>query len=276
MLAIDQIVKIIIIVVAVWVLPALLKQIIERVVRRSIRSHKFKTEKDERQREDTIVSIINTGLKATFWTIAVLMILSVLGINIAPLLAGAGIVGVALGFGAQTLVKDLLAGIFIIAENQYRVGDVLQVNQTVAGVVERISLRITVLRDLEGQVHYIPNGNIDIASNMTLEYANVDLNITVGYDADLDKVEKIINEVGKDIADDKDWQAVVLEAPYMLRVDAFTESGVVVKVICKTAPIHQWEVKSVILRRVKKAFDKNGIILPYPQRVIHQSKTRSS
>jgi len=271
--SIEQIIKIIIIVAAAWVLPTILKRVTERLVRRSIRSHKFKTKKDEQQREDTIVSIINTGLKATFWTIAGLMILSVFSINIAPLLAGAGIIGVALGFGAQAIVKDLLAGTFIIAENQYRVGDVLQVNQGVAGTVERISLRITVLRDLEGKVHYIPNGNIELATNMTLEYANVDLNITVGYESDLDKVEQVINEVGASIAEDKNWKDVVLEAPYMLRVDAFTETGVVVKVICKTAPIRQWEAKSEILRRVKKAFDKNGIVIPYPQRVIHQAKS---
>lgn len=274
MLDIDQIIKIVIIVAAAWVLPTLLKRVIERLVRRSIRSHKFKTKKDEQQREDTIVSIINTGLKATFWTTAGLMILSVLGINITPLLAGAGIIGVALGFGAQSMVKDLLAGVFIIAENQYRVGDVLRVNQGVAGTVERISLRITVLRDLEGKVHYIPNGNIEIATNMTLEYANVDLNITVGYESDLDKVEQVINEVGAAIAEDNDWKDVVLEAPYMLRVDAFTELGVVVKVICKTAPIRQWEAKSEILRRLKKAFEKHDIIIPYPQRVIHQAEHR--
>lgn len=241
---------------------------VSRLVRRTVRAKRFKTAKDQVQREDTIISILKTALRALIWVTAGLMILGDFGVNIGPLLAGAGVLGVALGFGAQTMVKDFLAGIFIIAENQYRVGDVLQVNQTVAGVVEKISLRATVLRDLEGKVHYIPNGVIEIATNMTLEYAQVDLNIGVAYGSDLDQVEKVINKMGEKIFADNEWKGVVLEAPYMMRVDAFADSSIIVKIVCKTAPIRQWDVKGEILRRVKVAFEKEGIEIPFPQVVV--------
>ncbi len=248
------------------------KKFIERIVRRSVIASKFKTKKDEVQREDTLISILKTAANAAIWVVAGLSILGVFDINIAPLLAGAGVVGVALGFGAQSLVKDLLAGLFILLENQYRVGDVLQVNQSVAGIVEKISLRVTILRDLDGKVHYVPNGVIEIATNLTMEYAQVDLNIGVSYDSDIDKVERVINEVGEQLFIDKKWKGVVLEPAKMLRVDSFDDSAITVKIVCKTAPIRQWEVKSEILRRIKKAFDDEGIEIPFPQRVIHTPK----
>lgn len=170
------------------------------------------------------------------------------------------------------MVKDYLAGFFIIAENQYRVGDVLQVNRDVAGTVEHVSLRVTVLRDLEGMVHHIPNGNIEIATNMTMDYAQVDLNVGVGYESDIDHVEKVINAVGREMASDDKWKEVILEAPSMSRVEAFADSAITIKILCKTAPIHQWEIKGELLRRLKKAFDKEGIEIPFPQRVMRQMK----
>lgn len=243
-----------------------------RLVRKLVRRKKGETKRDEEQREDTLISIIVTSLNVVVWLCAGLAILAVFGIDIGPLLAGAGLVGVALGFGAQTIVRDFLAGIFILVEKQYRVGDVLQVNQDVAGVVEHVSLRMTTLRDLDGKVHYIPNGEIQIATNLTMDYAQVDVNIGVGYESDLDHVEKVINDVGKKLFAEKEWDGVILEAPTMLRVDNFADSAIEVKVVCKTAPIRQWEVKSEILRRIKKAFDKEGITIPYPQRVIRNAE----
>lgn len=266
----NHIFTIAVILAVAYVIIKVLEQVLARIVRRTVRAKRFKTAKDQVQRENTIISILKTASKAVVWITATLMILGEFGVNIGPLLAGAGVLGVALGFGAQTMVKDFLAGIFIIAENQYRVGDVLQVNQSVAGVVEQISLRATVLRDLEGKVHYIPNGVIEIATNMTLEYAQVDLNVGVAYGSDLDKVEKIINKVGEKIFADEEWKGVALEAPYMMRVDAFADSSIIVKIVCKTAPIRQWEVKGEILRRLKVAFDKEGIEIPFPQVVVNQ------
>jgi moderate conductance mechanosensitive channel len=245
---------------------------IGRLVRRVIKGHKFLTPKAEKQREDTLISTLGTALQISILIIATLMLLAELGLDIAPLLAGAGIAGVALGFGAQSLVKDILAGLFIILENQYRVDDVVQINQGVAGVVTRISLRQTVLRDLDGMVHHIPNGNIEIATNLTMEYANVNLDIGVSYATDLEKLEKIINKVGRDLADDAEWKDVIFEAPQFLRVDNFADSAIIVKILGKTAPIKQWDVTGELRKRLKIAFDKEGIEIPFPQITVHQSK----
>lgn len=271
---VNIIIKLVIIFAIAYVLQLFSKQIITRIIRHSVREAKFATKKDEIQREDTLISIIYTTARVGIWIIGVLLALGVFDINIGPLLAGAGIAGVALGFGAQTVVKDFLAGLFILAENQYRVGDVVQVNRDVSGVVERITLRMTVLRNLEGMVHYIPNGSIEIATNMTMDYANVELDIGVGYGTDLDKVEKIINKVGEELFADEEWKDIALEAPHMLRVDAFADSAIIVKVVCRTAPIKQWTVKGEILRRLKKAFDKEGIEIPFPQMVVHTPVTK--
>ncbi len=264
----DQIVQIVAILVGAYIIQLLAKKAIAGGVRKSVSSRKL-TAREEKLRENTLISVLSTATTVVIWILAGLTILSNIGIDIAPILAGAGIAGVALGFGAQTMVKDFLAGLFILSENQYRVGDVLQVNEGVAGVVEKISLRATVLRDLEGKVHHIANGNIQIATNMTLGYANVDVNVGIGYEADIDRVEKIINKVGEEIFKDEKWEGIVLEPAKMLRVDSFDDSSIALKIVCKTAPMEQWNVKSEILRRVKKAFDKEGIEIPFPQRVVH-------
>ncbi|OYW86303.1 hypothetical protein B7Z17_00690 [Candidatus Saccharibacteria bacterium 32-49-10] len=261
------------ILVVSYLINRLAQKGVERFIRRVIKRSHFKSSRDEQQREDTLISILHTGLGVAIWTIAGLLILDAAGVDIVPLLAGAGVVGVALAFGAQSLVKDFLASLFILSENQYRVGDVLQINQGVSGLVEKITLRLTVLRDLDGRVHYIPNGNIELATNMTMEFAQVAMNINVSYDADLDKVESVINEVGKAIYNNEKWSGVVLEAPHMLRVDSFGDSSISVKVVCKTAPIRQWDVKSEILREIKKAFAAEKIEIPLPQRVIHTKKS---
>lgn len=250
------------------------KKVVQGLIRRSVRSAKFDSKHEEIQREETLISIIYTTSKILIWVVASLLVLQIYNINIAPILAGAGVAGVALGFGAQAIVKDFLAGIFILAENQYRVGDVLMVNQDVAGTVQSISLRMTVLRDLDGRVHYVPNGTIQIATNLTMNFASVELDINVSYDSDIDKVEKVIDQVGKKIYNEEKWKGVTLEPPYMLRVDRFSDTAIVIKVVCKTAPSRQWEVKSEILRQIKKAFDKEGIEIPLPRMVVHHSSKK--
>jgi len=262
---------IVVIIIGAYVVQYFAKVLLEKVVRRTVRRSSFKTAQDEKQREDTLISTLKRALRVSVGLIAFFMVLAELGLNIAPLLAGAGVLGVALGFGAQTMIKDYLAGFFIIAENQYRVGDVLQINRDVSGTVEHITLRVTILRDLQGMVHHIPNGTIEVATNMTMDFAQVDLNLRVGYDADIDHVEKVINAVGEKLAKDEAWSDVIIEAPHMERVNEFAEWAIIVKVLCKTAPIHQWAVKGELLRRLKKAFDKEGIAIPLPQRVVHEA-----
>ena len=247
---------------------------VKKFVKRTVKSDNFKTEKDREQRIDTLLSTSNALLRVIIWLVASLLIVSELGINIAPLLAGAGIAGVALGFGAQTIVKDYLSGFFILAENQYRVGDVVELNQIVSGVVELVTLRETVLRDLDGMVHHMPNGEITLATNMTMEYANVNLDIGVGYDTDIEKLEKVINDIGVKLANDPGWKDKIFEAPQFLRVDNFADSAIEVKITGKTAPMQQWAVTGELRKRLKIAFDKNGITIPFPQRVIHTEKKK--
>jgi moderate conductance mechanosensitive channel len=244
---------------------------IERLIRRSMRSHRFKSEREEKLRADTLVEIMGAATGVGVWIVAAMLFLSEVGVQIAPLLAGAGVIGVALGFGAQSMVKDFLAGIFILSENQYRVGDVVQINGTTSGVVERFTLRQTVLRDLDGMVHHYPNGNIEFATNMTMEFANVNLDIGINYDTDLDHVEKVINQVGQKLAEDETWKEKIIVAPAFLRVNDFDESAIIIKITGKTVPMEQWAITGELRRRLKKAFDKESIEIPYKQVVIHKS-----
>jgi len=266
----EQVIGIAVIFLVAFIAQYFSKRVIRRVVQQSVRGAKFATKRDEMLREDTLISILYTTIRVGIWLAAILLSLGIFDINIGPLIAGAGIIGVALGFGAQTMVKDFLAGLFILAENQYRVGDVVQINQEVSGAVERITLRMTVLRNLEGMVHYIPNGTISIATNLTMDYANVELNIGVGYSSDIDHVEAVINKVGVALFKDPEWKEIALEAPHMLRLDAFGDSALTIKILCKTAPSQQWAVKGELLRRLKKEFDKENIEIPFPQMVVHK------
>ena len=204
-----------------------------------------------------------------------MLILSELGVDIGPLLAGAGIAGVALGFGAQSMVEDYLSGMFIILENQFRVGDVVRINNEdrISGVVEHITVRQTVLRDLDGMVHHIPNGEIKVATNMTMEYSSINLDVGVGYDTDIDKLEKLVNEVGIELLKDTDWKDKIIEAPKFERVDEFGDSAIIIKILGTTQPMEQWKVTGELRRRLKKAFDKNNIEIPFPQRTIHKAKS---
>ena len=190
--------------------------------------------------------------------VALLMVLPELSVNIGALLAGVGIAGIAIGFGAQTIVRDALNGLFILIENQYGIGDVV----TVAGVtgrVEEVNLRRTVLRDLDGVVHSVPNSEIRVASNYTRDWSGVNMNVTVAYDADLDRVTEVIDAVGRELAADAAYKRVIKEAPHVVRVDAFKDSGVSLKVLGVTKPMRQWEVMGELRRRLKKAFDAEKI-----------------
>ena len=212
---------------------------------------------------ETLTSVLMTGTSVAILTITFLLVMAQLGINLAPLLAAAGVVGIAVGFGAQSLVRDIFSGIFIILENQYRVGDVVSVAGTV-GLVEDINLRRTVLRDIDYIQHFIPNGEIKTASNYTKTKSRVHININVAYKEDLDHVITVLNRVGNELAEDPDWSDDILDAPQVLRVDNFGDSGIDIKVIGETVPIRQWDVMGQFRLRVKKAFDEVGIEIPFP------------
>ncbi len=221
----------------------------------------------ERKREDTLIKIFNNILRITILIVIVLTILPQLGIDITGLLAGAGIVGIALGLGARSLIQDFLAGIFIILENVYRIGDVVCLDGT-CGAVENITLRKTVLRDLDGVEHHISNGSIKKASNLSKDFARVNLNVSVAYNSDLEKVIEVVNKVGNELAQDAQWKDDILKPPQFLRVDDFADSAIIIKIVGDTKPLKQWAVAGELRKRLKIAFDKENIEIPFPQIVV--------
>jgi small-conductance mechanosensitive channel len=240
-----------------------LQRFIRPVVYHAVKRTRGESREGIRKRADTLISVfVGTG-KILILLIIVLMILSELDIPIAPALATLGVAGVAVGFGAQYLIRDLIAGVFIIWENQYRVDDVVKVAD-VAGLVEEVHLRKTVLRDLDGIVHHVPNGEIRVASNYSRHFARVNLNISVGYGTDLDHAISVINRVCQELAEDKDWRNRIMSVPQVLRVDNLGDSGIDIKILGEVKPLEQWGVMGELRLRLKKAFDAEGIEIPWP------------
>ncbi len=200
--------------------------------------------------------------------LVIFMVLSEIKVSIGPILAGFGIIGIAVGFGAQYLIRDLIAGIFILMENQYRVGDVARVAD-VSGLVEQINLRKTVLRDLDGIVHHIPNGEIKIASNFSRHFSRVNLNISVSYGTDLDSAIEVINRVCQEMYEEEEWQKKMISPPKVLRVDKLGDSGIDIKVLGDVKPLEQWGIMGQLRLRIKKEFDKLGIEIPWPHTKVY-------
>jgi moderate conductance mechanosensitive channel len=269
----NVVVQILLTVIAVLIVQIIVQKVLARIVRQIIKEHKYASKAEERKREDTLIRIFHTLCAVAIWVIAIVVILSELHVNIAALLTGAGLIGIIVGMGAQNVVKDYLAGILIITENQYRVGDIVMLNASgtnVAGVVEDVSIRATRLRDLDGNLHIVPNGSAVVITNMSLEFAQVNVDVGISYDSDIDKVEKIINEVGSGMAKDEPWSENIIEPIQFMRLDRFGDSSIVVKSVGKVKPATQWDTAGEFRRRVKKAFEKHGIEIPFPQVVIHQ------
>ncbi len=263
-------IKIVIIAVGAFLLHRIASRIIIKAVRIAVVRDSSMSEDSEKKREDTLISIFNGALKIIMLVVAVLMILEEVGIAIAPILAGAGIVGLAFGFGGQYLIRDIISGLFIILENQYRIGDVVNIDNT-GGLVEDISIRMTTLRDLDGTVHHIPHGEIKKVSNLSKNFARVNLNIGIAYASDLEHVIDVINRTGNELAEDPDFKVSIISPPKFLRVDEFADSAIIVKILGDTLPLKQWEISGEFRKRIKIAFDKEGIEIPFPQRVIHQA-----
>jgi small-conductance mechanosensitive channel len=245
---------------ALWFI---LKRFVPIMVHNTIKRAKGESKEGIRKRADTLVGVLMGTGRVIIVVVVIFMILSEVGINIAPVLAGLGIVGIGVGFGAQYLIRDLIAGMFVILENQYRVGDVAKVAD-ITGLVEEINLRKTVLRDLDGIVHHVPNGEIRVASNYSRHFSRVNINIPVAYGEELDHVTAVINRVGKELAEDEYFGKLVLTAPQVLRVDNFGDSSIDIKVLGDTKPLKQWEVTGELRKRIKKAFDEEDIEIPWP------------
>jgi len=267
----DHGLKIVVIAIAAYLLNIILTRIIARAIRISMVADETMSKEGKKRREDTLLHISNGAVRISLLIIAVLMILQESGLKIGPILAGAGIVGLAVGFGAQYLIRDIITGLFIILENQYRIGDVVKIDEA-SGTVESITLRLTSLRDMNGTVHHIPHGEIKRVSNMSKSFARVNLDIGVAYKTDIDHLIEVINRTGKELAEDPDFSEYILTPPKFLRVNEFADSAIMVKIMGDTKSLRQWEVTGELRKRLKVAFDKEGIEIPFPQRVIHQVK----
>ena len=213
----------------------------------------------------TLMSVLWTIVVGLVWFVAVLTTLGQIGVNVTPVLAGAGIVGLAIGFGAQNLVKDLVSGFFLILENQVRVGDVAIINGT-GGLVEAISFRTIVLRDEAAVVHVFPNGSITTLSNMTKDWSAYVISVNVAYKEDPDRVVDVMRRVAEEMYAEPKYRSAMLEPIEIFGVDGFTEAAVTIKARLKTQPLQQFAIGREYRRRLKKAFDAEGIEMPLSQR----------
>jgi small conductance mechanosensitive channel len=218
-------------------------------------------------RVTTITKISKSVITIAWVAFGFVIALSFVGVNIGPLLAGAGIVGVAISLASQNLIKDAINGFFIILEDQYAVGDVIHVGE-VSGLVENMNLRITQLRDGEGRLITLPNSEIKIVANLSSQWSRADLNIPVAYDADVDKAMELLAQVAEEMSQEPEWRDFILEAPQVLGVENFGDRGIIIKVWIKTEPLKQWDISREFRRRIKNACDRAGIPIPIPQQQI--------
>jgi small conductance mechanosensitive channel len=237
---------------------------LDRVVKKAVTQAHSRSwnKKDIEKRQKTLAALLATVWRILVIVIGAFYVIKVLfpGIDFAPLFASAGIVGVAFGFGAQSLVKDFISGIFIISENQYRVGDVVEI-EGFGGTVERIGARSTILRDADGQVHYFPNGMVQHVINKTMGYSKARLTIGVHPSSDIDKIVTIINETGEKLAQEEKWKSKILEAPSFVSIGDFTATAVNLLISAKTQPSDQWSVAAEMRRRLLFEFEENNVEL---------------
>lgn len=253
--------------------------VIDRAIRRLVRSNYFNelSDDDVRKRQNTLI-----GLFTAIWRTVVVVTLAFLifqrlfpQIDLTPVIASAGIIGIALGFGAQSLIKDFLSGVFIILENQYRIGDVVDI-EGAAGTVERISIRSTVLRDADGNVHYLPNGSVIHVINKTMGYSRVNFSLAVDPTTNIDELSELINAVGDKLAKDDKWKDKVLEPPHFLSIGNFSDLALEVKITGKTQPSAQWGVTGELRKRLLASFKKHGVELAtWPTGVTPQPRKKT-
>ncbi|MGB4847822.1 MAG: mechanosensitive ion channel family protein [Saprospiraceae bacterium] len=264
--------KILLYIVGAYLLRIIVKRFFANVIRISVKQdERNPTAHDEKLREDTLIRVCVLVINFALLGLVVMMSLQEMGIPIGPMLAGAGIFGIALGFGGQYLVRDIISGFFIIFENQYRIGDVVNFDGT-SGKVEDIGLRITTLRDMDGTVHHVPHGEIKKVANFSKSFARVNLDIPIAYASNLDHVIETINRVGVELQSDLKWKDLIIKTPQFLRVDDFTDTAILVKIVGETQSLKQWQVTGELRKRIKEAFDKEGIEMPVHDRQLRKSE----
>ncbi|MEP6796148.1 MAG: mechanosensitive ion channel family protein [Saprospiraceae bacterium] len=267
----DHGVKILLYIIGAYLLRMIAKRFLANVIRISVKQdERNPTAHDEKLREDTLIRVCVLVINFALFGLVMMMAIQEIGIPIGPMLAGAGIFGIALGFGGQYLVRDIISGFFIIFENQYRIGDVVNFDGT-SGKVEDIGLRITTLRDMDGTVHHVPHGEIKKVANFSKSFARVNLDIPIAYTSNLDHVIETVNRVGMELQSDLKWKDLILKTPQFLRVDDFTDTAILVKIVGETQSLKQWQVTGELRKRIKEAFDKEGIEMP-----VHDRQTKRS
>jgi small conductance mechanosensitive channel len=224
-------------------------------------------ERRTEQRIRTMSALLRYAAAVTILAVAGIMVLGELGVNIGPLLAGAGVAGIAIGFGAQALVRDYLTGIFMLTEDQYGVGDIVDVGEA-SGVVERVTLRLTIIRDVEGTLWYVPNGDIRRVGNKSYQWARALLDIGVAYDTDLGQASALIKEAADALWCEARPEAMIIEEPEIWGVEELGAHAVVIRLAVKTMPGQQWAVRRILRGRVRDAFDSAGIVIPFPQQTL--------
>lgn len=228
---------------------------------------------EQAKRIETGMHVIQSIVVAVICIVVAMQIMSEIGINLAPLLAAAGIGGLAIGFGAQTLIKDLITGFFLLIENQVRIGDVVNIGGN-GGLVESMGFLTLTVRDLNGSVHIIPNGSVDRVINMTRDYSRYVFDVGVSYREDPDEIIAVLNELGEEISKDPEYRPDILEPLEMLGLDKFEDSAMIIKCRITTKPIKQWRVGREFNRRLKKEFDRRGIEIPFPHRTIYMGEPK--
>ena len=226
------------------------------------------------KRAETLSSVVRYIFNLTIVSVALVMILGELKINIAPVLATAGIVGLAVGFGAQTLVQDVIAGFFVLLDDQIRVGDVVEIAGK-SGLVEKVDLRMTTLRDLSGNVHYVRHGKIDVVTNMTKDYSNFVFDIPVAYREDVDEVIAVIRQVHEELREDPGFKDDIIAPMEVFGLDRFGESALIIRARTTTRPIKQWGVAREFNRRLKKAFDEKNIEMPFQHVTLYMGRDKN-
>lgn len=240
-----------------------IKLITRRMTTRELGEEDPLIKRQRQQRIETMAGLFNNVAAAVIATLAILTALNYLNVPIASLLASVGVAGLAISFGAQSLVKDVITGAFILMEGQYGIGDVVKVGDT-SGLVEKITLRTTILRDVYGTVHTIPNGQITTVSNLTKSWSRAVVDVSVAYKEDVDRVIVILRDLGAEFAADPEWGQLLLGDPEVPGVENLAESGVIIRVMARTLPLKQWDVARELRRRIKQRFEREGIQIPFP------------
>lgn len=253
----------ILIIILASLLGYYLLRVISRYLERLVKVEEYATINEREQRVKTLTTILRDAGLVLITAVAAVMILSEVGLDVSPIIAGAGIVGLAIGFGAQTLVKDIISGFLILLENQFTIGDVISVGG-ISGGVEKMTLRATFVRDLEGTLHVIPNGEMRILSNKTRGWARAVVNLGIAYKEDVGRVSATLERIGQEIWQDEGYRPLLLEEPAISGVEELGDSAMTLRIMVKTQPGKQWEVSRELRKRIKETFEEEEIEMPYP------------